>query len=159
MPEPPRMLRVIAVALAAFLAMSVSAEAKLTPAALSALNCDQAEVDVAFSPAALAGSPGFQKELSYYQTHFLHSFKSSIAGCKDLKRRNQILAMQNGYTAVIQHAIDPDSDWQTPMNLANQQLTRCITDYFGQTKGAECQTQLDKNVRLKVSWETATPAP
>ncbi len=163
-------LSAISIALAVLLLGTTPApKATWAPAARSAFSCgwaDENHPDIAANDATpdTAGvslsQDTVRRDFTEYRTHVQRYFTEALAGCKDPKRRNRTLAIQNGDIALIAHALRPDSDeWRTAMNLANQQLTRCVTDYFGTTMGAECQTQLDKNIRLKARWETPTPSP
>jgi hypothetical protein len=47
--------------------------------------------------------------------------------------------------------------WQDSLNKAIQNLEQCITHYYGQPKGAACQTIQDKAIKWKTDWEAAGP--
>jgi hypothetical protein len=176
MTERPRMRRVIAIVLSLLLAATVPAGAKLTAADISSTSCERAEINSADTLAGeaaiveVAADPysseklraefsvaKLQSDLANYNAKGFQQWRSGVTGCKDMRRRNSITAMENTDIAIIMHALNPATGWQTKLTLANQQLEVCVTDYYGKTKGAECEMRLEMNIRLKIKWEASSP--
>lgn len=44
---------------------------------------------------------------------------------------------------------DSRMPWKTEMILANQRLHTCIVNFYGSDVGAECESQLEQNIRLQ----------
>lgn len=47
--------------------------------------------------------------------------------------------------------------WQTDMNLANQLMQKCVVAFYGTKRGAECETDLELNIRRKMRWGRSEP--
>lgn len=146
----------------------------LNAAELSSMSCDSAEINLPDIPAGTASlvetaslqyapesvklaytTDKLRADFEQYRTKWFPRFQKGVSGCKDARRRNRATALYNVDIAAIKHGLNPSGDWVTTMNLATQQLERCVTDYYGTTKGAECQTKLEDNRKLKLKWQSA----
>ncbi len=70
--------------------------------------------------------------------------------------RDFALAYLISWRAILDHHYG--KVWLTNMNLANQLLRKCVVAFYGSEKGAQCETDLEANIRRKISWELS-PVP
>ena len=159
-----KMNKLVPVLLAAsmFWPISVSADSK---------NTDNSEMDCLFMRVSAESIPA---HIYYLESHLRHpdsdpndeitrtnhreSVNKYIAEtnkrmplCKDEQLVNYASARIS--EAKVIFARYDSKAWQTPMNLALQQYTRCAIDYFGKELGAQCQTRQEKLIKDKVAWE------
>jgi hypothetical protein len=133
--------------------------------------CDLAESN---GVAARAGQSDFELYLKYPKVTdkptsadlatYIQQVKKSITwfnkwgpGCKDQKALNLGRAGISDAKLIIARL--QGSEWLPFMNLALQQYTRCESDYFGEKKGADCQTRAEELIGYKVKWQQPEPEP
>jgi len=91
-----------------------------------------------------------------YEAAYKDSAKGLVGaqGCPDNERvAAEAFLLSAG--AFAEHYLGRDKD-SSDMNLALQKLEQCITANYGESLGAQCQSEQEIEIRNKTNWETGS---